>query len=173
MSYNILVMIDIRCVKEEEFRIKLTAINYWLDACVEQQDCKEYPNKRYDKNMFDKFFEEKNSNMCYYVMFDGDDPVLFAVLRYNYPEYGCVYLNQFQTVRSKMNYGLMFLRWLDMMNKKLWLVRNYKADESLSEYYRKTGLFNEEELVLKKLGSKTSIFYKNCDPKKLKSVFIS
>lgn len=173
MLYNIFVMIDIRCVKEEEeFRIKLTATNYWLDAYVEQQNLKDYPNKRYDMHAFDKFFEEKNTNMCYYVMFDDDNPVLFAVLRYNYPEYGYVYLNQFQAVRSKMNYGLMFLRWLDIMNKKLWLVRSCTADESLSEYYRKTNLFNEEELALKKPGSKTSIFYKNCDPTKLKSVFL-
>lgn len=137
---------------------KSNKIDYLTDlsdsAVYRLLDNAEIDNPRYDKANFTKLLGQNGYYWCALVQ-DGKALAICAILPHN-PYYGCYFLNEIQSLRK--GYGKILFEKVIQQFKAVWLTSDYTANDSLNDYYRHSGLFNEM-MVRDKNGIRHNIFY--------------
>lgn len=137
---------------------KSNKIDYLTDlsdsAVYRLLDNADIDNPRYDKANFTKLLGQNGYYWCALVQ-DGKALAICAILPHN-PYYGCYFLNEIQSLRK--GYGKTLFENVIQQFKAVWLTSDYTASDSLNDYYRHSGMFNELTVRDKK-GVRHNIFY--------------
>lgn len=137
---------------------KSNKIDYLTDlsdsAVYRLLDNADIDNPRYDKANFTKLLGQNGYYWCALVQ-DGKALAICAILPHN-PYYGCYFLNEIQSLRK--GYGKTLFENVIQQFKAVWLTSDYTANDSLNDYYRHSGMFNEMTVRDKK-GVRHHIFY--------------
>ena len=97
-------------------------------------------NSRFDIGQFEKYYGQDNISWC--ALFSEDGGCLsIAAIQMNHPFKGYVYIAEIQTL--KKGYGLPLLKHIVDEFGKVWLMANTATEDTLVDYYRDTGLFQE------------------------------
>lgn len=138
--------------------LKSNKIDYLTDlsdsAVYRLLDNADIDNPRYDKANFTKLLGQNGYYWCALVQ-DGKALAICAILPHN-PYYGCYFLNEIQSLRK--GYGRTLFENVIQQFKAVWLTSDYTANDSLNDYYRHSGMFNEMTVRDKK-GVRHHIFY--------------
>ena len=97
-------------------------------------------NPRFEKDQFTQYFGQDEISWCGLFSNDGNCLSL-AAIQHNHPFSGYLYISEIQTL--KKGFGLPLLKEIDERYKKVWLMANTSSGDSLIDYYRNTGLFEE------------------------------
>ena len=97
-------------------------------------------NQRFEKDQFTKYFGQDKISWCGLFSQDGNC-VSLAAIQHHHPFSGYLYISEIQTL--KKGYGLQLLKKIVEQFRKVWLMANTSAGDSLIDYYRDTGLFEE------------------------------
>ena len=89
---------------------------------------------------FEKYYGQENINWCALISESGEC-MSVAALQNDHPFAGYTYIDEIQTL--KKGYGLPLMKKIVEEFKKVWLMANTAAGDSLVDYYRDTGLFEE------------------------------
>lgn len=137
---------------------KSNKIDYLTDlsdsAVYRLLDNADIDNPRYNKANFTKLLGQNGYYWCALVQ-DGKALAICAILPHN-PYYGCYFLNEIQSLRK--GYGKTLFEKVIQQFKAVWFTSDYTASDSLNDYYRHSGMFNEMS-VRDKNGRKHNIFY--------------
>lgn len=137
---------------------KTDKIEYLTDlsdsAVYRLLDNAEIDNPRYNKANFTKLLGQNGYYWCALVQ-DGKALAICAIQPHS-PYYGCYFLNEIQSLRK--GYGKTLFEKVIQQFKAVWFTSDYTASDSLNDYYRHSGLFNEIT-VRGKNGVRHNIFY--------------
>ena len=97
-------------------------------------------NPRFEKDQFTQYFGQDEISWCGLFSNDGNCLSL-AAIQHNHPFSGYLYISEIQTL--KKGFGLPLLKEIVERYKKVWLMANTSSGDSLIDYYRNTGLFEE------------------------------
>ena len=97
-------------------------------------------NPRFEKDQFTQYFGQDEISWCGLFSNDGNCLSL-AAIQHNHPFSGYLYISEIQTL--KKGFGLPLLKEIVDRYKKVWLMANTSAGDTLIDYYRDTGLFEE------------------------------
>ena len=97
-------------------------------------------NSRFDIGQFTKYYDQDNIEWCA-LFSESHECLSIAAIQSNHPYNGYIYIDEIQTL--KKGFGLPLLKEIVERYKKVWLMANTSSGDSLIDYYRNTGLFEE------------------------------
>ena len=152
--------------KDVEFNDGLTE-----DEVKDMMENSPIENARFEKGQFEKYFGQEVS-WCALNDPSNGDALAIACMNLNHPFKGYCYLAEIQGM--KKGYGKSILVKLIETYKKVWLMANTAAGDTLIDYYRKLGMFEEIYIEDSVYGCPAYFFCtKDCDYGKLEDYCVA
>ena len=130
-------------------------------------DNEKIENKRFERVQFSKYFEFDSDNYNWCVLSSKDENLAIALINDNTPYDDYYYISEIQSL--KKGYGKKLLEELFKKYKKVWLMSNTTAGDSLLNFYRSLNL--KEIIIPNSVYGCPAYFYctKQCDYNKLEN----
>lgn len=122
-------------------------------------------NKRFERFQFSKYFEFNDNNYNWCILKENDEILAIALINDNIPYKDYYYITEIQSL--KKGYGKKLLEELFKKYKKVWLMSNTVAGDSLMNFYRSLNL--KEIIIPDSVYGCPAYFYctNQCDYDKL------